>query len=426
MAKIPNESALSAALGLYNEGFEYLQNTRRKHHSDIFKIDLLLKKVICFGGEDAASTFYDTSKFMRKGAVPPPIQKTLTGENAIHTTDGVAHSNRKKMFMSLMTQENIARLTVLVQQELYKALGQWQNMDEVILFHESRVILCKAICAWAGVPLKENEAPYVARDFTLMVDAFGSMGPRNWRGKRARHRTERWIKRIIKQVRNNKLPADKTSALYLTAHHKDETGELFDLQMAAVELLNILRPTVAIAWYVTFGATALHQYPQCRKSFLMDAGKYREWFVDELRRFYPFAPFMGALVKKAFVWKGYNFPKGSLVLLDVYGTNHDERLWENPHEFNPERFDGRSIKPFDFLAQGGGDPNLGHRCPGEWITIEVLKVFLGFLVEKVSFSVPEQDLTYNLARMPTLPNSGFVITNVSSKMSKFQTDTHSV
>jgi len=215
MAQIPAENPIAAALGLYKQGFEFVQNTRRKYHSDISQIDLLLLKVICFGGEDAARTFYDPDKFMRNGAVPPPVQKTLTGENAIHTTDGAVHRNRKEMFLSLMTDESIKRLTDLVKQQLHAALPQWQQMHEVILFHEARVILCKAICAWAGVPLTDQEAPYIARDFTLMVDAFGAIGPRNWRGQKARKRTEKWIEKIINKVRQNKLNADIGSALYL-------------------------------------------------------------------------------------------------------------------------------------------------------------------------------------------------------------------
>ena len=105
------------------------------------------------------------------------------------------------------------------------------------------------------------------------------------------------------------------------------------------------------------------------------------------------------------------------MLLDLYGSNHDGRLWENPNQFEPERFKNRQIKPFDFLAQGGGDVNSGHRCPGERITIEVLKTVLGFLVEQVDFTVPEQDLSFSLSRMPTLPKSGFVMKGVSKKLS---------
>ncbi|MBS7563900.1 cytochrome P450 [Mucilaginibacter sp. Bleaf8] len=412
MKKIPSENVLSALYGLFQDGFNFIAKRRKKYHSDIFQIPLPGFKVICFGGEDAARTFYDPDKFMRKGAVPPPVQKTLTGKNAIHTTDGEVHHNRKEMFLSLMTEENIARLTQLVETELSNTLPKWTRMDAVLLFQESQQVLCKAICAWAGVPLKDNEAAKRARDFTYMIDAFGSIGSRNWRGRLARRRAEKWIKRIIRDVRNNKLNAPDGSALHLTAFHRDTDGNLFDLHLAAVELLNILRPTVAIAWYITFGATALHTYPSCRQKFLDNTDNFRSRFADEVRRFYPFAPFMGAIAKNDFQWNGYPFPKGALVLLDMYGTNHDPHIWDKPHEFNPDRFITHPIKPFDFLAQGGGDPHQGHRCPGEWITVETLKTFLAFMLEKMRFTVIGQDLSYNLSRMPTLPKSGFVMINV--------------
>jgi fatty-acid peroxygenase len=112
-------------------------------------------KVICFGGEDAARTFYDTDKFLRKGAVPPPVQKTLTGTSAIHTTDGELHHNRKEMFMLLMTDESINRLTAIVETELSQALPQWQNQNSIVLFQKSRQVLCNAICTWAGVPIND-------------------------------------------------------------------------------------------------------------------------------------------------------------------------------------------------------------------------------------------------------------------------------
>ncbi|WP_158826801.1 cytochrome P450 [Mucilaginibacter lacusdianchii] len=415
MTEIPSENALSALYGVYHDGFNFIGNRRKKHQSDIFQIPVLGFKVICFGGEDAARTFYDPDKFKRKGAVPPPIQKTLTGTNAIHTTDGEVHHNRKEMFMSLMTDENINRLTGLVEQQMNYALNRWPGQRSVVLFKEAQQVLCRAVCAWAGVPLKNSEVARRARDFIYMVDAFGSIGSRNWRGRLARRRAQTWIKRMIKKVRDGRMAVPEETALYLTAFYRDSEGRLLDLHLAAIELLNVLRPTVAIAWYITFGATALHTYPASHQLFLKDTNDYRNRFVNEVRRFYPFAPLMGAIAKHDFDWQGYSIPKGALVLLDMYGTNHDERLWEHPYEFNPDRFINRPIKPFDFLAQGGGNPHQGHRCPGEWITIEVLKTVLTFLLEKVQFTVAKQDLSFNLSRMPTLPKSGFVISSVKAK-----------
>lgn len=101
-----------------------------------------------------------------------------------------------------------------------------------------------------------------------------------------------------------------------------------------------------------------------------------------------------------------------LVFLDVYGINHDSRIWDNPNEFWPERFTDYKCGLFDFIPQGGGEPAKGHRCPGEGITIEIIKMFTDFLVNKIKYDVPEQDLSYSLSRIPALLKSGFVISNI--------------
>ncbi|MCI3988155.1 cytochrome P450, partial [Bacillus vallismortis] len=76
----------------------------------------------------------------------------------------------------------------------------------------------------------------------------------------------------------------------------------------------------------------------------------------------------------------------------------DPRLWDNPDEVRPERFEEREENPFDLIPQGGCHAEKGHRCPGEGITIEVMKASLDILVNKVEYEVPEQSLHYSLAR----------------------------
>jgi hypothetical protein len=41
--------------------------------------------------------------------------------------------------------------------------------------------------------------------------------------------------------------------------------------------------------------------------------------VQEVRRFYPFTPAIGAVVADDFEWRGHRFRKGTLALVDVYG-----------------------------------------------------------------------------------------------------------
>jgi fatty-acid peroxygenase len=195
-------------------------------------------------------------------------------------------------------------------------------------------------------------------------------------------------------------------------------GELLDARTAAVEVINVIRPTVAIAWYIVFAALALHDYPRvaarlARDTASGDAGEYTDWFMQEVRRLYPFAPFLGARVRSPFTWRGHVFEPGTLVLLDVYGTNHDPALWNAPDELRPERFEHWRDDAFALIPQGGGDRAAGHRCPGEWITMHEIALAVHLLTRCMTYDVlSNQDLQYDLRRMPTYPRSGFVICNV--------------
>ncbi|MBS0264502.1 MAG: cytochrome P450 [Planctomycetes bacterium] len=143
-----------------------------------------------------------------------------------------------------------------------------------------------------------------------------------------------------------------------------------------------------------------------------DWAGYADLFAQEVRRLYPFFPAVMARVRHDFDWKGFHFPEGRLVALDLYGTNHDPRTWEEPEAFQPEQFRRWDGCPFNFIPQGGGDHHKNHRCPGEWIAIELIKVSSNFLAGGVRYDVPEQDLSIDYARLPALPKSRFVIRNV--------------
>lgn len=125
-----------------------------------------------------------------------------------------------------------------------------------------------------------------------------------------------------------------------------------------------------------------------------------------------FFPFTAARVRKDFEWRGYRFPKGTRVLLDLYGTNRDGRLWAQPELFRPERFATWDGDAFAFLTQGGGDAATGHRCPGELLAIALLVSSLRMLTRRMSYAVPAQDLHMDESRMPAQPESLLAICDV--------------
>ncbi|GAB3792572.1 cytochrome P450 [Virgibacillus kimchii] len=412
--QIPKDKGMDNSLNLLKEGFHFIPNRMEALDTNIFQTRLLGgQKVICISGEEAAKVFYDNTLFKREGVAPHRIKESLFGQGGVQGMDGAAHRHRKKLFLSLMTPESIKEICQIAEEQWEIAINQWRQEDQVELLYEAEKILCITACQWVGVPLKAKNLADRTKDLAAMIDAFGAVGPRHWEGRMARNRAEKWIEDIITKIRNNEMKVEEDKPIHAVAWHRDLNHELLDVKTAAVEALNLLRPIVAIGRYVMFGALAMHDDPQTREKLKHDEdSKYSQMFTQEVRRYYPFGPFLGAIVKKDFDWKGFSFEEGTLVLLDVYGINHHQDLWDEPNTFKPERFQDWEGSPFNFLPQGGGDYHDGHRCAGEWITIELMKVSLKFLAKRIAYDVPEQDLSYSMVRMPTLPKSRFIMENV--------------
>jgi fatty-acid peroxygenase len=412
---VPSEKGLDKTISLLKEGYLFINNRMDKFNTDIFTVRLLGQNVICIKGEEAVKIFYDSEKFQRDGAAPNRVQQSLFGKNAVQTMDDEKHLHRKLLFMSLLTPEHQQKLANLTTVYLEEAIKQWEQRDQIVLFDEIKNILCKVACQWAGVPLAEAEISERADDFIAMVYAFGTLGPEHWKGRMARNRAERWIRQVIEEVREGKLETEQGTALHEMAFYEKIDGTRLDTKMAAIELINVLRPIVAIATFITFSALAFHEYKEEREKLRTADDRHFDMFVHEVRRYYPFGPFLGARVRTNFMWKNQEFKEGTLVLLDIYGTNHDARLWENPNQFNPSRFENWQGGLYDFIPHGGGDPAKGHRCPGEGVTVELMKVVLRTLATEMDYDVPNQDLHYDLSQMPTLPKSGFIMNNIKKR-----------
>lgn len=75
--------------------------------------------------------------------------------------------------------------------------------------------------------------------------------------------------------------AYRSVRLYAIAHHHDLQGNLLNQQIAAVDLLNVIRPTVAVARYVAFSALALQEHPDCQQKLKTGEDNDIKLFVQE-------------------------------------------------------------------------------------------------------------------------------------------------
>lgn len=329
------------------------------------------RRALVVGGEHGAELFYDRSRLSRAGAIPLPTARTLFGRGAVHGLDGVAHDVRKALFVSLLTPEAVADVRDRAGRAWEAAIEQWTPGRPVALQPQAAVVLAEAVLGWAGVPTTAAQLPVRARDLWQVVDGFGSFGPRLVAAYRARRRSERWLGEAVRAARAD--PASAAPVLRALLEHRDSDGTRLDDHTAVVELHNLVRPTVAVSWFVTYSALTLAGDPELRERLARGEPADTEAFAHELRRLHPFVPVLAATADLDFTWQGHQVRRGDLVVLDVFGSHHDPASWPDPAAYRHERFLGREPGPFELLAQGGGDARTGHRCPGERLAVELVK-----------------------------------------------------
>ena len=388
--------------------YRFISRECHRLGSEVVQARLMLQPTLCLTGPRAAQLFYDKSRFRRAGAAPEPVRATLFSKGGVQSLDGAEHLLRKRFFLSACAAAPTAALVAQALEQWERLLPRWCARPRLVLYAAAQEWLTRTACAWAAVPLPESEVPLRTGQLVALFDCAASGLSAHLRSRRARREAESWLAQMVQAHRRRPLfPAGSPAAQ--AAEAVDEEGRLLPERVAAVELLNLLRPIVAISVFVVLAAHALHRHPGWRDALAAGEDGDLHVFVQEVRRFYPFFPAVAAQVCRDFVWDGWQFRKGMRAMLDLYGTNHDGRAWPQPHEFHPERFYGAIPGLFDFVPHGGARAEDHHRCPGEGITVALMKLAVRQLSSRLRYRVPLQDLELQMDRLPALPRERFII-----------------
>lgn len=117
---------------------------------------------------------------------------------------------------------------------------------------------------------------------------------------------------------------------------------------------------------------------------------YLEATIAEVLRLRPPAPL--GVPHKALVdttLNGYNIPKGTTLIVNLWAIHHDPKHWENPSEFDPERFldkNGNVVNPasMSYLPFSAGR----RVCLGELLAKAELFLFVAQLLHQFKIENP--------------------------------------
>ncbi|KAJ7325151.1 hypothetical protein JRQ81_018171 [Phrynocephalus forsythii] len=118
---------------------------------------------------------------------------------------------------------------------------------------------------------------------------------------------------------------------------------------------------------------------------------YLEATISEVLRIQPVAPLLipHEALEDTSIGE-YDIPKGTHVVINLWSIHHDEKEWDKPTEFIPERFfdeDGNRIysPSVSYLPFGAGI----RVCLGEALAKMELFLFLSWILQQFTLSVPE-------------------------------------
>ncbi|XP_044458759.1 geraniol 8-hydroxylase [Triticum aestivum] len=118
---------------------------------------------------------------------------------------------------------------------------------------------------------------------------------------------------------------------------------------------------------------------------------YLQAVVKETLRLHPPVPFATGLAEEAVEIEGYNVPKGTTALVNIWGICRNAKVWDEPNRFLPERFLHREIEffgaDFELIAFSAGK----RICPGLQLSSKMVPLILGSMLYHFDWTLPGEE-----------------------------------
>ncbi|XP_052141962.1 ent-isokaurene C2/C3-hydroxylase [Oryza glaberrima] len=116
---------------------------------------------------------------------------------------------------------------------------------------------------------------------------------------------------------------------------------------------------------------------------------YLKMVIKETLRLHPPAPLLNPRkCRETSQVMGYDIPKGTSVFVNMWAICRDSRYWEDPEEYEPERFENNTVdykgNNFEFLPFGSGR----RICPGINLGVANLELPLASLLYHFDWKLP--------------------------------------
>ncbi|CAM0958176.1 unnamed protein product [Alopecurus aequalis] len=305
-------------------------------------------------------------------------------------------------------------------------------------------VLCRGMFSRKLDPALLSELTDVAKEAAVLSgmpnvsDFFPALAPLDLQGirRRAGEVVERMYAPIDEQIEQRRLHRAAGEArtndlldvlLDMDGEvQDDEEGWMMNQESIKGLFMELLLGAVSVPTTIEWAMAELLQSPHCMRKVQEELRNvlgakpemeesdiarlpYLQAVIKETLRLHPAVPFANGLAEAAVEIQGYNVPKGTAALVNIWGICRDAEVWEDPDRFMPDRFLGKEIDhygaDFELISFGAGR----RICPGLQLASRIVPLMLGSLLYHFDWTLSSQEADGGDPRVDMTEKFGLVL-----------------
>jgi cytochrome P450 len=357
--------------------FESLLAWHRRY-GDLFSVRLLVFGTGVYVCDPHAirELFTGDQTDLHAGEANAPLAPVL-GEKSVLVLDGREHLRQRRLLLPPFQGSALQGFRAIIREVADREVASW-TVGERLTMRERMRALTFEVIARAVFGVSEPARIERLRRALLAVVEMNAMlflptllrrdvGPWSpWgRAQRRLRAADALLFEEIERRRSEPALAERSDVLSLLLRARDEDGEPMSDTELRDELLTMLlagHETTATSLSFAFDLLPRHPRVLARLREELSGGEqgYLDAVVTEVLRMRPVLDACERTLTRPRTIGGWDVPAGIRVYPAIAVVHHRDDLYENPHEFRPERFIEGGAESYSWLPFGGGI----RRCIG--------------------------------------------------------------